>query len=56
MAIEKALDFSNPMVVSRVNLERVLDKFQKTIARVGITRAKKRLKNTLIEFPPIDRN
>jgi hypothetical protein len=47
MAVEKiALDFSNPMVSSRINLERALDRFQETFRAIGAATARKRLRNS----------
>lgn len=44
MAVEKALDFSNPLISSRISLERALEEMTDTFNQVGSRLAKKRIK------------
>lgn len=50
MAVIRALDFSNPMIVSRINLERALDLMQETFEHVGTAAAKRRIKRKAEEI------
>lgn len=43
MAVEKALDLSNPLVASRVSLEETLDRFVEVFKNAGATLARRRL-------------
>lgn len=44
MAVGKAIDFSNPLVASRINLERTLDTFSEVFATTPLRAARERLR------------
>jgi len=44
MAVAKAVDFSNPLVASRVSLEAALDRFSSVFSSVPLAAARERLR------------